>query len=259
MGTMNMKMLRVGNFTSSEIFKLLTKGKATGSMGAPALTLIEECNVERRLLRSISADVDAKATTWGMICEKYLFEKMGTEYTLYSDQTIQHPTIPYWVGSPEGNKFDEGKTVYDIKCPWTLKSFCEFIDSGNIEAIRLNHKAGEQYYWQLISNAILTESKYAELKIFVPYLKELEGIREVVQNWDGDQNAFAWINWAHNDKLPWIHEGGHYKNLNTFRFEVPQADKDKLTEAVKRAGDMLVFFSEIKEEEKKVMQPNPQA
>lgn len=256
--TTNMNPLRCGSFTSSEIFKLLAKGKEKGSMGAPCLTLIEECNMERRLNRSISNETDAKPLSWGKVCEKYVFSKMDTSYKLASSEVVQHPKIKYWVGSPEGNKFDEGKTVYDIKCPMTLKSFCRLVlpiyegltGKAAIDAVRMDyvdksgfthdkHKDGEKYYQQIVSNAILTDSKWGELKVFAPFKSEIEAIKEVARNWDGDQNPFAWIHFAQEDGLPWIPDNGFYENINTIRFEIPQEDKDNLTAAVVRAGGML--------------------
>lgn len=259
-----MSKVRCGSFTSSEIWKLMTVGKDKKSFGAPALDLIEEVNMERRLGRSISVDVETRPLTYGKLMEDFVFQTvLGTEYRIKNGsggETIVHPEIPYWCGSQDGNKFDAGKKLLtELKCPATLKSFCQFIDSGNIEAIRNNHKSGDAYYWQCVSGAILTGCDEAELLIFCPYISQLKDIREFASNWDGNQNRIAWINFSEDNDLPWLPDGGHYKNLNTFRFDVPQADKDKLTEAVKHAGDMLVDFAEIKEEEKKVMQPNPNA
>lgn len=56
--------LRHGNFTSSEIVALTTKGKAKDSFGKPALTYIEEKNMERRLGRSITTESNAKPLVW---------------------------------------------------------------------------------------------------------------------------------------------------------------------------------------------------
>ena len=49
---------------------------------------------------------------------KSVFELL--DLSTNSNKTISIPTIDYWVGSPDANKFDEGKTVVDIKCPITL-------------------------------------------------------------------------------------------------------------------------------------------
>ena len=239
--------IRNGNFTSSEIFAILTEGKTKGTWGKPALTYIDECNMERRLGRSLTSESNARPLIWGRVLEEKCFELLGTEYKLCSQTTLQHPDIPYWVGSPDGVKFDIGGTVIDEKCPMTLKSFCNLVDPlyegltgmDAMNKIRETHKDGEKFYWQLISNGILTKSKYAELIVYVPYQNELESIREITQNWADDPNPVAWINFAADCELPYLHEGGYYKNINIIRFEIPESDKILLTQKVIEAGKML--------------------
>jgi len=249
--TINQNKLRVGNFTSSEIVALTKNGKAKDTLGVPAYTYIEECNFERRLCRSLDTESNARPLSWGKLVESRVFNLLGIEYQLVSHETIQHPEIDYWSGSPDANKFDDGKTIVDIKCPITLKSFCQLVqcqhlygvDEGlsKINHIRAEHKDGEKYYWQLVSNAILTNSKYAELIVYCPYKSELEEIREMVQLMDGEsQSKYGWINWANDDELPWLPDGGYYKNINVIRFEVPQVDKDFLKSRVLQCGALLI-------------------
>ncbi len=264
---------RIGNITSSEgavavisessrpmtdeekeqYKKENPKGKKTTIISWPGqkcLTYIEECNMERRLGRALECDSNARALSWGKV-----FEILGLEYQLVSSDTIVHPLIPYWSGSPDANKFDEGSTVCDIKCPLTLKSFCTLVAplymkevegvcqySGHnaINWIRENHTDGEKYYWQLVSNAVLTDSKYAELIVYAPYKSELQSIREFIQSLTDDQYKYYWINNANDDELPFLLDGGFYKNLNTIRFEVPQADKDLLTKRMIACKDLLI-------------------
>ena len=238
-----MNSIRNGNFTSSEIVALLSNGKQKGSFGKPALAYIEEKHFERKLGKSLSSDNDSKACSWGSLLEGYVFDQMGMEYKLCSTETIGHPEIECWKGSPDGEKFDEGKTVFDIKCPYTLKAFCQLIDywqEGGMDAIRAEYRDGEKYYWQIVSNACLTGARYGELIVFVPYQSELEAIRELARNYDGEkQHRFRWIDLAADDEMPHLLDGGHYKNLNTMRFEIPLTDKQLLTERVKDASKLL--------------------
>ena len=246
--TIILNKFRSGKFTSSEIGNLMSEGKTKGTWGKPALTYIEEKNMERKLQRSLTQESNARPLVWGKVLESRVFEVLGIEYTLDSQTTIQHTTIPYWSGSPDGNKLDEGKTVIDIKAPITLKSFCQLVDPlyeglTGIDAmnkVRETHKNGEKYYWQLVSNAILTDSKFAELIVYVPYKDELDKVREIVQNWADDPNPVAWINWASDLELPYLVKGGYYKNINIIRFCIPEQDKQLLTAKVELAGKMLI-------------------
>jgi len=58
-----MSPIRNGNFTSSEIFRLMKPGKAKGSYSVDVQTYIDECNRERRLRRSIEVQTDARPLT----------------------------------------------------------------------------------------------------------------------------------------------------------------------------------------------------
>ena len=238
---------RIGSFTSSEIFNLLTEGRTKGTPGKPCIDYIAEKNMERRLGRALTTESNARALTWGKLIEERVFELLPLEYTYCSQDTITHPAIPFWAGSPDGYKSDEGKTVVDIKCPLTLKSFCQLVDpiyNGQtgmdaVNEIRFRHKSGEQYYWQLVSNAILSGAKWAELIVYVPYLSELKSIREMVKSFEGDRNPIAWINFSNDNELPYIIEDIVYSNINIIRFEILQEDKDRLTNAVLNAGKLL--------------------
>ena len=226
----------------------MKQGRGWGFLGVPALNYIAEKNMERRLGRSLEKESNAKPLTWGQLLEQVIFQELGIEYQLVSKDTIVHPQIEYWAGSPDANKFDDGRTVCDIKAPITLKSFCQLVDplySGleGMEAmnvIRKEHEQGDKYYWQLVSNSILTDSKWAELIVYVPYLSQLKSVRQFATEFDLDNEyRYYWVTNAQDDELPYLNDGGFYKNLNIIRFEVPESDKKLLEEKVIECGALL--------------------
>lgn len=223
---------RVGNFTSSEIAALMTKDRKGDGFGAPALKYIKECRQERKLGRSITSESNARPLIWGKVCEGIAFNQLPLEYELISQDTIVHPEFDFWAGSPDGKK---PNTAADIKCPMTLTSFCDLVDSATIDEVRKNHKDGEKFYWQLVSNSILLNVEYAELIIYAPYYSELSEIRSAAE---GNPKAY-WIWSALDDELPYLLEDGQYKNINIIRFKVSQDDKDALTERVLKASKLL--------------------
>ncbi len=244
---------RVVSFSSSEIYNLTKKDKSGKGFGVPALTYIAEKNMARRLGRSLTSETNSRPTTWGKLLEPFAFSKLGFDYDLVSTETITHPDYPFWVGSPDvtkfeliGSDFHEQRSVGDIKCPMTLKSFCQLVDPvkseytgkeiEQIQAIRDGHPSGEAYYWQLVSNAILTNSDYAELIVYVPFRSDIPEIRLAAM----DDPKFKWVEYADDWELPFLIEGGHYSDLNIIHFEVPQSDKDYLTDCVERAGKLLI-------------------
>lgn len=253
---MNQIHARVGNFTSSEIVALTTNGKTKGSMGKPAYTYIDECNMERRLGMSISTDVYARPLVWGKVGEVWGFAQLGLEYTLSSKETLRHPEFSCWSGSPDGEKMiNQYKCVAEIKCPMTRKSFCELVDAiqfpNPIEYIRKNHRDGEKFYWQIVSNAILQGAKFGELIIIMPYRSQLEEVREIARNWEDpiEQRAMYWLHAADDNELPYLPDGGYYKNINRILFEIPAADKAFLEERVSLASNELVEYHVIKDEQ----------
>lgn len=264
---------RIGNITSSEIVALTSKGSrpmtpeelaahkfenpksrktTTEDFGAPFYTYIEECIAERFFKMTLENKVEVRAMSWGKLCEKIVDQLLGLEYTSQSDVTVAHPTIPEWLGTPDGLKIigDRVDTVTDTKCPLTRKGFYNLVRflydfdgltvtkkqdvDGNeiIKLIREQSKEGEKYYWQLVSNACIFDAKFAELIVFMPYHEDLEEIKNFNQELD---EPFHNILFARDGELPFIYRESGIDNLNVIRFEVPQDDKDFLTRRVKAA------------------------
>lgn len=239
--------MRNGNFSSSQIYKLVKSGRGKDDLfSEPGLTYIEEKKYEIRLGRSITSEVNAKPTSWGNLLELYVWDRMfGYEdYQLENKKRYFHETITHWNGCPD---LVSELNVADIKSPFTLKSFCKLIDCKTGEDLKNQSKAtddGWKYYWQLVSNAILTGKETAELIVFVPYQEDLERIRgflstDVFVRYKLDQNKFSWLNWATDEDLPYLIKGNEYVDLNVMTFEIPQEDKDFLTERVELAVKLL--------------------
>lgn len=177
---------------------------------------------------------------------------MTTDYELCSKKTLRHETIEYWLGTPDVIKHVDPKVVGDLKCPMTRKSFCQMVDpyyeDGNlihealtIEAVRANHDQGEKYFWQIVSNAILTGATKGELIVYMPYKYELDDIR-VMASSAGEQfgDYTKWIYFATDEQLPHILPGGHYKSINVIEFDILDRDKEFLTSRVLSAGELLL-------------------
>jgi len=229
--------LRYGRFTSSGIAALMTVGKDKTSFGKPALTYINDKAMERRLARSLDIETNARPLQWGKCVEAIAFNELGPEYTIISQETIVHPDYDFWSGSPDMIKHSEPKTVCDIKCPYTLRSFCTLVDAyakGGIDEVRSTHTDGDTYYWQLVSNAILTGCNKAELIVYMPYFASLTAIKDEAAEW-----GYQWLAFASELELPYLNEGGYYKSINILSFDIPEADMDLLREKVVKANEMI--------------------
>lgn len=224
---------RWGNFTSSQIWRLCTDLKKEVSACKPALTYIKEKVAEERLGRSINIRKESNATKWGTFVENRVHDLLGFEYRLCSTERITHPTVDRWSGMPD---MVTDSVVVDIKCP-EVKAFTELYSIETAEHLKTD---SPEYYWQLVSNAILTGLNTAQLIIYCPYQSELPDIRLSVYNYDGtDQHKYQFIAFAEDDELPYLIEGNFYKNLHTFEFHVPEEDKQALTERVIKANEIF--------------------
>ena len=235
--------LRIGNFTSSKVADLMSNGKQIYGLGKPATTYIKERNMERKLELPLAVESSPKPFSWGKCCEKRIFELMGTEYERVHEDTLAHPTISDWTGTPDAIKHEEDgtKTMVEFKCPITRKSFMEFEECETIEDVRRNHDQGEQYYWQAVSNSILLGATHAELIIYIPYLSELVDVREHAQDFTIDQlYKYLWIHNALDEELPYIKDNGKVKHVKKFRWKVSEADKEALTERIKLCKTLLI-------------------
>lgn len=240
---------RIGNFTSSEIVALTKTDRSGKNFGEKALTYIREKRMERRLGRSIKTETTAKALSWGTLCEVAVSKLLIDDYIFTSRETVVHPAFSYWAGSKDAIKLDQGRTVAEVKCPITLKSFCDLVDPiydglegiSAMNKVRDVHPDGDKYYFQTVSNAILNNAKFGEFIVYMPYKSELEVIKMIAMNSDGpDMGNYYWIGNAKEDELPFLIEDGFYRNLNVIRFEIPREDINFLTERVVEAGKLLL-------------------
>jgi len=271
--------LRHGNITSSEAVslvsygtrdmtdfeleehkKLFPKSKKTKTEcwpGKAAATYIEERNMERRLGRSLDNDIDAKACSWGEFMEIVLARLLHGHYD-FTKTTVQHKTIPCWVGTPDGFKLNvPRKTLFEQKSPYTMKSFCKLVDPiydgleglDAINAIRngykdskglehSEHKDGDKFYYQKVSNGCITEADVAELIVYCPFESEIPVIQHAAMELADPK--FEWIHYAKPESLPYLKDGGKYNNINIIQFEIPKADKELLTDLVLKASTYLI-------------------
>ena len=222
---------RAGHFTSSQIWKLMTKGRGD-KPSKVALNYIREVAMERRLGRCLNANQSSRPTSWGRAIESRVAGMLDSIIWKYqSEETLVHPKCKMWSGTPD---VVSAGVVGDIKCPYTLKAFAELADICLAKDKETLKNEFPEYFWQLVSNAILTGKNQAQIIVYCPYKSELADIIKSLENLDDHelQTESQWIAFSSEEKLPWIPDGGYYKNLNHFQFEVTEEDKKQLEAAV---------------------------
>lgn len=224
-------MERFGNFSSSGVHNLIKTGKGEYGFGAPALTYIKQKKYELELGRALDKEASAKPLIWGNLLESMVFDRLPLDYKLESKTRYSHETLEHWNGMPD---LVLENSVGDIKCPYTMLSFVDQIKSHEkgLSEFRDNHP---EYYWQLVSNSILLKKDKIQQVIYCPYLSELPKIREKAK----ENKEAGFIVYAEDRQLPYLVDGGKFKDINIFEYEVPKSDKDLLTERVEKALILL--------------------
>lgn len=226
-----MDAIRNGNFTSSQAYRLMGTQKVMD-------TYIKEKRREKRLGTSINVETTSHSLSWGQIMQNYVFKQhMELSYTLQVDKPKMHKS-GLWVGSEDVISVD---TVGEIKCPVSRTSFCDYVDA--IEKNDIGYLKSEQpeAYWQIVSNCDILGRKYGELIVWMPYIDEFPDIMEFISNIDDFdlQKDIQWVVHAPISRLPCIPNGRGYKNVNRFKFEIPEADRILLLEKVIHAYKLL--------------------
>lgn len=233
---------RIGKFTSSEIYKLMTEDRKGTGFGAPALTYIKHKKIEKKLKRSINTDVSTRPMLWGLFCERRVHALLPLTYQYTFDETLDHPKYDFISGSPDLiNNIED--VVADIKCPQPL-AFAELVDNltmavktNDISYFKDNHP---NYYYQLLSNALITGKNFIELIVYMPYESELEEIRAEVENADLEEPwKYRFITESLKCELAYLPDDSEYKNLNIFRFPLDKGDAILLESKVIAASIIL--------------------
>lgn len=231
MDAVRVNPLRVGHFTSSNFHKLMSEGKAAGSYGKPFNTYIEEKRYERKLGRSLNKEANTYEMTWGKACEIYVLEQLlNTSYQPCSTESLVHPKFPEWTGTPDAFKhLKDGKKIVELKCPFTLLSFCKFAESATIDEAIKKHDDAVKYAWQCRSNCAITGLNDAELIIFCPYEDELDKIKAIATSLVNEgKYEYKWLMFADNETLPYIHRGGEYRHLHYIDVPLTADDNEKM-------------------------------
>jgi len=226
-----MDILRNGNFTSSEIYRLMGSDKVMA-------TYIKEKQRERRLKTSINIQATSYPLSWGRVMQNYVFENhLGIEYKLGVDKPKMHKSS-MWVGSEDVVSLD---CVGEMKCPFTRTSFCDLVETIECQSIDILRIDYPDYYWQIVSNAEILNKKFGELIVWMPYANEFPDILEFISNIEDYelQKDIQWVIHAAMDRLPHLPDDSDYKNIYRYKFEIPEADKLLLRLNVEKAYNIL--------------------
>lgn len=230
---------RFGRFTSSGIYKLF------GSASVRK-TYIEEKVTEIRLGKSLDTDFWSKTTSWGTLMEYYAFCKLGFEWTPCGEDTILHKKYgDFWSGTPDLKKKNTGAEIKGYE----YKKFCSFTDailSQDIQTLKAHNKGLE--YWQVVSNCILLGASKAVVVSCMPYESDFEILKNVISKLDASKDyqrkiheECGWVVFKEAHEVCLLPDGGYYKDINTFEFEIPMEDIKALNTQIITDMEQLKF------------------
>lgn len=240
----NNSELRMGRFTSSQIYRLcksLKSGKPTQAF----FGYIEEIKIQRAIGRSTKTEVKTQPMKWGSLMEIVLFNLLGLQYSMHHKSTKLHPEHgAFWSGTPdlEASRLKTG----EIKCfePLHFGKLSIALLTKDTEIIK---QSEPEAYWQAVSNSVICGYDKTEIIAYMPYKAELEEIMKQIEDTNflerNGLNDFDYYFMAPEkiESLPYLPDDSKFSNINSFEFEIPKEDIEFLT------GRVLLAESQLKE------------
>ena len=154
---------RCGKITSSEVYKIMSSGrKETFSQTAKSYIKMKAAEVLTNEPKDIPTTY---AMEWGNSHEfeamQFLQEKIKKEILHFGNANpVFYEKSKYWGGSPDGLM---GEYVIEIKCPFNSSEHLEHLMFKTQEDLK---DYAPEYYWQIVSNMLLTDKEKA---FFISY------------------------------------------------------------------------------------------
>lgn len=196
---------RMGVFTSSEIGKLIGKGRAKDAIFSQVgQTYINEKKVEAIVKARIeSGDIiwseyeyrtqaNTRATQWGEDHEKEARELVAIHLNRIIKEAyfITNPEFEQWGDSADGLLFEDetGRCLpIEIKCPYTFGNSFKLMNAVTAEnPTEALKDADSDYFWQVVSHCICHNVEKCLFIVYDPFLANLP--------------AFAWIEPSEEDR-----------------------------------------------------------
>lgn len=176
-GTDEWRESRMGFFSSSEIHKLLVKGKSS-DFGDTATTYILDKLGEKISGKPIESQ-DNKATLWGKEQEPLARDWYCRLHGMVCDEVgfIKHPMIENFGGSPDGIIYKVGSGdeagILEIKSPYNYSNHLNHLLIEDTEYFKKYYK---EYYWQITANCLINGLDWAHFVSFDPRMTKQMGL-----------------------------------------------------------------------------------
>ena len=188
--------VRLGNFTGSEVGKLMNKGRKKDELfGETAKSYIYQVAAERDMIADVINDDElfelyrkqteakSKAMDWGIEKEPEARELFATKYNMEMIEvgSCVHPTIPHFASSPDGMCWpsENEKYAIEIKCPnqaTFMRYATEIVDGDSLKSVK------PEYYWQCQSHMVCTGASKCYFIAYCPWQNKPLHVVEILPN-----------------------------------------------------------------------------
>jgi len=176
---------RWGKLTASEMHRLMTNGKAKGSLSAGAMTYVRE-KVAEQLSEFRRADFSSAAMEWGVEHELEAVEQFEALTGIRVNQAGENQQFILsecgnWGGTPDGITFESG---VEVKCP-DSKTHLLYLSVVDAETLK---ETEAKYYWQIQAYMQLTGKRHWHFVSYDPrfYAEHLRLHYCVIERVDND-------------------------------------------------------------------------
>lgn len=157
--------IRQGNFTGSEVWKLMTEPRSKKeTISKTAETYILE-KVWERLSGKTKSGIDNFATEWGNdnepLAKKWYSKITGNRVD--DAILVYKPELDGLTGSPDGLVGIDG--MIEVKCPFNGANHLKHCFITNDEYFKTEHN---DYYWQIMTYLYLTGRQWCDFVSFDP-------------------------------------------------------------------------------------------
>ena len=150
--------MRKGKITSSEISKIIGQ---EGKLSETAKTYLLEKVTE--LLGGAKASAVGAALDWGTDLEPEAISFYEEKYNQQVNKASFVPYGAYYGGSPDGLIGTEG--IIEVKCPFNSSTHFKH---GLITTAEEYKKIKPEYYWQCVSNMLVTNTQWCDFISYDP-------------------------------------------------------------------------------------------
>lgn len=170
-GSEQWDQLRVGRFTSSEMYRLLTQPKTKEAKEAGRLSETAMTYITEKVAETITGKLKENSYAYPLVYGKEM-EPQAVEYFCMKTGNIHDPIGfvafgDHAGGSPDGIINEED--ILEVKCPYTIDKQVDYLMlTDQYDLKRLN----PGYYWQCMSNLLFTQKKQCHFVSFDPRYPE---------------------------------------------------------------------------------------